>query len=166
MFCSLMAVACLNLVGCSNQVPDEVKVPQRLEIQITTDSKVNTDDKNRPSPVLVRVYALSSDAAFSSADFFSLQNNDTATLGNDLITRDEFILRPGDVQNIRRKMDPKTRNIGILVGFRDLAKSKWREVYKLEEAPDVAWYQRIMPVLKVRLDINIELNTITVSEPE
>jgi hypothetical protein len=46
---------------------------------------VNPDDKGRAAPILVRVYELKSEGTFESADYFSLNANDKAAIGSDLL---------------------------------------------------------------------------------
>jgi hypothetical protein len=61
--------------------------------------------------------------------------NDKALIGSDLLVRDEFILRPGDVKTIRRKSHPDLAAIGVVAGYRDLAQADWRAVQKIDPRP-------------------------------
>lgn len=128
----------------------------RLDITITAEAGVNPDDKGRAAPILVRVYELKSEGVFEAADYFSLASNDKALIGNELLVRDEFILRPGDVKTIRRKSHPDIAAIGVIAGYRDLAQTDWRVVQKIDPAPEVAWYRSVLPANKVRLQIDLQ----------
>ena len=77
---------------------------------------------------MVRVYELRSPAAFSGADFFSLFDNESATLAGDLVGREEYGLRPAETQPYRRQLQPDTKFIGVAAAFRDLEHSRWRQV--------------------------------------
>lgn len=128
----------------------------KLDITITAEGGVNPDDKGRAAPILVRIYELKSEGVFESADYFSLYSNDKALIGSDLLVRDEFILRPGDVRTIRRKSHPDLAAIGVVAGYRDLAQADWRAVQKIDLAPEVAWYRSVLPANKVRLQVDLQ----------
>lgn len=128
----------------------------KLDITVTADAGVNPDDKGRAAPIMVRVYELKSADTFEAADYFSLNGNDKAVIGADLLVRDEFILRPGDVRTIRRKSHPDLTAIGVIAGYRDLAQADWRAVQKLDPAPEVAWYRAVLPANKVELKIDLQ----------
>jgi len=132
------------------------KEQTNLDITITAAADVNPDDKERAAPIMVRVYELKSDGTFESADYFSLHNTDKTLLGADLLARDEFILRPGEVKTIRRKSHPDITAIGVLAGYRDLPNANWRAVHKLPPAPEAAWYRAIIPANKATLQIQLE----------
>ena len=112
---------------------------------------------------MVRVYELRSDSHFQSADYFTLHNHDKALLGGDLLVREEFILRPGEVKSIRRKSHPDLTAIGVLVGYRDLAQADWRSVYRVDPAPEAAWYRAVLPANKASLRIDLQAKSARVT---
>lgn len=108
---------------------------------------------------MVRIYELKSEATFESADYFSLHNSDKTVMGTDLLVRDEFILRPGEVKKIRRMSHPELAAIGVIgviAGYRELAQSEWRLVQKVDPAPEAAWYRTVIPANKVKLEIALQ----------
>lgn len=158
-------LACL-LVGCAASSGDAPKEPTRLDLVIHAQAEVNPNEEGRAAPIVVRIYELKSDTAFSAADFFNLQNTDKTVLGEDLLKRDEFLLRPGDTQKINRASKPETVAIGVLAAYRDLGKSVWRVVYKLAPAPEAAWYRSVIPSNKAKLQVELEDHAIKVTERE
>ncbi|MFM9925131.1 type VI secretion system lipoprotein TssJ [Variovorax sp. H27-G14] len=138
----------------------------KLDITITAAPDLNPDEKERPAPILVRVYELRSEAVFETADYFSLQNSDKAVIGADLLTREEFILRPGDVKTIRRKSHPDVGAIAVLAGYRDLAQSDWRAVQKIAPAPEAAWYRAAWPANKSKLQIQLQSRGVRITPVE
>ncbi|MFJ4293208.1 type VI secretion system lipoprotein TssJ [Cupriavidus sp. NPDC089707] len=154
------------LGACSAPQPVAPKEQIKLELSIDARSTVNPDDKGRASPVLVRVYELKTETAFENADYFSLDKNDKTVLTQDQLARDEFVLRPGESRDIERKLNPDTTALGLLIGYRDLGKATWRTVYKLPPAPAVAWYRTVIPARKVKLQVSLDQQTITVSKPD
>jgi type VI secretion system protein VasD len=102
--------------------------PRDVHLVIETAASVNPDARNRPSPVVVRVFQLKSLAAFDGADFFSLWDHDRETLGPELVSRDEYVLRPGDRLRLERKLQPDTLYVGAIAAFRDLETAQWHAV--------------------------------------
>src|SRR6185436_10305384 len=72
--------------------PPEARTKSAMTLVASADT--NPDRSGRPSPIVVRVYQLKTDAAFSGADFFALYDDDQKVLGAELITRDEYVLNP------------------------------------------------------------------------
>ena len=116
----LLAGGVALAVGCGSS-------PPLLHGAISVDPNVNPDRAGRPSPIVVRIYELKSVAAFNGADFFSLFDNEGATLGGELVGREEFQLQPSETRQYRRQLQPDTKFIGIVGAFRDLEQSRWRQ---------------------------------------
>ncbi|MGH8783493.1 MAG: type VI secretion system lipoprotein TssJ [Cupriavidus necator] len=150
------------LVGCSTAPARNEQM--RLDLAMLAKDTVNPDDKGRASPVLVRVYELKTENAFENADYFTLEKADKTLLTQDLLVRDEFILRPGESRDIERKLNPDTQALGFLVGYRELGKATWRAVYKLPPAPEAAWYRAAIPARKIKLQVSLDQQSITISK--
>lgn len=99
-----------------------------LAINIAASAGINPNANNRPSPVVVRLYELKASAQFEAADFLSLYDKDQATLGADIVTRDEFVLAPGEKKAIAKPLALDTKFIGVVAAFRDLERARWRAV--------------------------------------
>ena len=102
--------------------------PGGLVINVTASAGVNPNANNRPSPVVVRLYELKASAQFESADFLSLYDKDQSVLGADIVSRDEFVLAPGDKKAITKPLVADTKFIGVVAAFRDLERARWRAV--------------------------------------
>jgi type VI secretion system protein VasD len=111
--------------GCG-MVSKITSKPATLSIQIGTSESINPDARKRPSPVVVRIYELKSTAQFDGADFVSLYEKDQALLGADLVIRDEFVLRPGEVKLISKALAADAKYIGVIAAFRELERARWR----------------------------------------
>lgn len=162
-----LATACLIgmvIAGCSS-APAKTE-QMKLNLAVTAKESVNPDDKGRASPVVVRVYELKTEQTFEGADYFSLDKSDKTLLIQDLLVRDEFILRPGESRDIERRLNPDTQALGFLVGYRDLGKATWRSVYKLPAAPEAAWYRTAIPARKIKLQVSLDQQSITISKPD
>ena len=119
----------LALAACAT--PPPAPVVSEIQVLVVAGPDVNPDARKRASPVLVRIYALKSAAPFEVADFFSLFEKDTATLGAELVQREEFLLRPGEEKALPLKFGPEVKSIGVMVGFRDLERARWRDVHAI-----------------------------------
>ena len=103
--------------------PDaRVKAPMTLAASADT----NPDATGRPSPIVVRVYQLKTDGAFTGADFFALFDDDQKVLGPELISRDEFVLAPAEQRTMDVTVSGETRYVGAIAAFRDIRNAQWR----------------------------------------
>lgn len=143
---ALWLLLIVGLSGCSGG-PSAIRVKGSME----TSPDLNPDTGGRPSPVVVRVYQLRSPGAFQSADFFPLFDNEIATLGQNLVTREEFELQPGESREYKNELDLSTKYLGVIAAFRDLENARWRSLLKL---PDKK---------KVRLKIRLENLAVSIS---
>lgn len=153
------------LCGCAalfggNTPPS--KEANDLEIQIEAASLVNPDDNGRPSPLLVRVYELRNEALFQEADFFSLYNTDKTVLQGDMLTVDQFILRPGESRSLRRKSNLQSGAVGVLAAYRDLPNATWRALVKLPAARDQRWYSPLLRDEKIRLRVQLQGKVVSI----
>ena len=163
----LAALAASALAGWgSTSLPAGEQPPREqtaLDITMAAAEDVNPDDQGRAAPILVRVYELKSVDTFNSADYFTLHNSDKKMLGDDMLVRDEFIMRPGDSQVIRRKSNPNMRAIGVLAGYRDLPNSEWRVIQKVSAAPEAVWYRAVVPNNKLKLQVRLQTKGIALT---
>lgn len=117
----------LMMAGCSSAP----KVAS-LAGSIQAAADINPSVSQRPSPLLLRVYELKSAASFNQADFMALYQSDSATLGADLVSREEFTLQPGESRPYNKKLGPETRFLAVFAGFRHLEKARWRVAVPVE----------------------------------
>lgn len=120
------------MAGCSSPPPPPKPVITAVQLTLVAGAEVNPDVRGRASPLTVRVYALKSVAAFEGADFFSLFDKDQATLGAELVQREEVLLRPGESRVVEMTLSPDARAIAVMAAFRDLDRARWREVRALD----------------------------------
>lgn len=115
----------LALGGCAKPPPPPPK-PTILQISVAVDPNVNPDARGRASPVVARLLELKTLAAFQSADFFSLFDRDRESLGGDLVAKEELVLQPGESRQFRRELQPDTRFVAVVAGYRDIERARWR----------------------------------------
>lgn len=125
----LLGVALLA-ISCSSPPPKPVVTPVSLNLVASADA--NPDARGRASPLTVRVYVLKAPGPFESADFFSLYDKDQATLGAEMVKREEFLLKPGESKKLEFTLEPDAKNIAVLAAYRDLERARWRDLKPLE----------------------------------
>ena len=128
----ILAVAALGLLaGCPKTVKSLMSTS--MEARLVASASLNPDPSGRASPLVVRLYELKDRQAFVRADFFDLWDNEAATLGADLVTRDEIQLEPGQQRKVERRLDDATHYLGVVAAFRDLDNADWRSVAEIRQ---------------------------------
>jgi type VI secretion system protein VasD len=131
----LAVAAALLLTACAKDpvAPASAPAPAATDLVLHVQSiaGLNPGTDGQPAPVRVRLFELKSAAVFSRADYFALAGNAQATLGGDLIDQDEVLIQPGEYQKVTRPLSPATRQLGLVVGYRELDRAVWREVIPL-----------------------------------
>lgn len=116
--------AAVALPGCSMFKSG----PPTLNMTVVASAQVNPDARRRPSPVVVRVFELKASTLFEQADFVSLFEKDQAVLAAELVSREEFVLRPGETKPLTKPLAPETKFVGVMAAFRELERARWRAV--------------------------------------
>lgn len=106
-------------------------VPARAQIEVSAD--VNPDAEGRPSPLVVRLFQLRDGGEFTAADFFALYEKEKETLGASLISREEYVLAPGETRSLELPLDAEARFVGALAAFRDIRAARWRALTQSPE---------------------------------
>lgn len=148
-----MALMAPVLLGCGTVIDVKDTIiggTTRIDAKLAAAEDLNPDTDGRPSPLVVRLYALKSSTAFNNAGFFALYDSEAAELGDDLQNREELEVRPGQTLELEREFKDETRFLGVLAAYRDIDNAAWRAVYELREGK--------MTELKIglgRLDVTI-----------
>ncbi|MCB9959643.1 MAG: type VI secretion system lipoprotein TssJ [Rhodospirillaceae bacterium] len=121
------AFAALLALSACQTAPPPPPAPTVVNVSLAADASINPDH-GLPSPVLVRVYELTSASEFQQADFFQLLERDQETLGAAMAGREEVTLSPGGSSSMTLNFGPESRYVGVLVAFRDIDNALWRAV--------------------------------------
>ncbi|MCE0913148.1 MULTISPECIES: type VI secretion system lipoprotein TssJ [unclassified Pseudomonas] len=130
----IAALAMVLLSACSKDSPVEPAVTDAapaatgITLYFSAAAGLNPGAGGTPAPVRVRIYELKNSAAFARADYFALAERAQATLAADLIDQDEVLLQPGEQLRLERPLDPATRQVGLVVGYREVDQAQWRSV--------------------------------------
>lgn len=126
---ALVATSIFVAVGCSTI---NAIIPPSTEITFNIAGDVNPDQNGRPSPVVVKVFELSSRTIFDTQDFFTLYESPENVLGPDLIKKDELELQPDGSVDYKMALNKNARYVGIVVAYRDIDGARWRAVVEVE----------------------------------
>lgn len=110
------------IAACSAPPPP----PTVVQLALTATSDANPSPSGQGAPLVVRIYQLASASAFTGAEFFPLFNQDQATLGPDLIKRDELTLVPGQTKALTLTPTDQVKAIGVFAAYRDFQHATWR----------------------------------------
>jgi type VI secretion system protein VasD len=161
-----VSVFALSQFGCSTadvvgaHVLKQVLKPDPtvVEATIRVAKDVNPDMRDRPSPIKVRFYLLSSSNVLQSANFFELKDQDRELLSNDLRLREERVFRPGAEESLELRIPAEDADedervfLGVIAGYWELDDAQWRAVEEIEVRETTA----------VRIDIGRAAVTIKV----
>ncbi|AZE75705.1 type VI secretion system lipoprotein TssJ [Pseudomonas synxantha] len=154
----LAAATALLLTACANDAvkPEAVAGAQAstttVELHFHAIAGLNPGANGQAAPVRVRIFELKNAATFSRSDYFALADRAQSTLGLDLLDQDEVMVQPGQQLSIQRDLDPATRQIGVLVGYRELDRAQWRTVINVPPRQS-SEYQISLDVRAVRADV-------------
>jgi type VI secretion system protein VasD len=142
------------MAGCASNKPPP---PTPAKAQLTAAPDVNPDSAGRPSPVVVRMFQLRNDGELAAADFFSVWEKEKATLAQSFISREEYVLSPGEKREFDLPLNPETHVIGVVVAYRDIRSARWRA---LSRAPQ----KKLKDLLsKEGVTVNVAKDAVTVT---
>lgn len=120
---SIVWLLTLSLTGCASLFGP---APTELELSIEASPHLNPNSEGRPSPVVVRIYELNDISTFENADFFSLYDAESESLGKFIVFKQELEIKPGQTMKLERNAKQEARYLAILAAYRDLDNSRWR----------------------------------------
>jgi len=104
-----------------------------LNLIITSSKDINPNFLGEASPVVVRLYELSSDTEFNSASFMSLLSNDKSALANTMLTKKILpSLIPDKVIKYYEVMNNKTVYLGVFIEYADFSNSIPKGIISIE----------------------------------
>lgn len=148
-YCLVGMFAGLAFVGCGPKVnmKEREKLPIPLEITLGALEDVNPTVSGRASPIVVRVFELSNESRFQSADYFELMGPGKVSLEGDVVSSEEYTLLPKEVRVVHKRAAFESKFLGVVAGYRDLGSSTWRAAVQLPE-PYLAgrlWSKSVSP---------------------
>lgn len=139
----LMAAVLVACGGNTKSEPPPLPPPAQtdkpapeLRVEVVAAPDSNSVPGGRALPIVVRVYQLKDGGAFKGADYYRLTDKESATLGSDLIGREEITLAPGQRRSIAQPLSPQATHLGVIGGFRDIDRAAWRDLEVIKSGQD------------------------------
>lgn len=114
----------IALVACGSK-PIRPAAVLHYTITASAEADTNPDADGRPSPVVVRFYALDDADNFRTAAFEALYGDDQHALSGGWHWRHEALLMPGATQIVEASLPPSAQ-LCAFAAFRELRTSHWR----------------------------------------
>lgn len=112
-------------------VPAVAATKRNLQLLVQAQRSLNTDASNASASLALRVYVLRDASGFEKASFDSLYEDDAATLGSNVLLRENLYLRPGEARELALELSGDARALGIFGAFREIEHSQWRAILPL-----------------------------------
>jgi type VI secretion system protein VasD len=124
------------MTGCSSSPPPDVKTPP-YKLIFNTAGNVNNS-----APLKIHIILLTSQEDFMSADFFALQSKAKETLGDKLVSEDQFFILPNkNKYSFLEKNQPEASYIGVIAEYSQLNNKKWRIVFPTPALEHIPFYK-------------------------
>ena len=104
---------------------------RNLQLLVQAQRSLNTDARNASASLALRVYVLRDASGFEKASFDSLYDDDEATLGASLLSRESLHLRPGEARELALEISSEARALAVFGAFREIEQARWRAVLPL-----------------------------------
>ena len=141
---SLLLALVLSLSACSFLLEDTGKLlmklgktdegpgPSTVDLMVYDDDNVNINKLNQPTPVAFVVVQMRSELRLYSSTYSELSSGIKATLKNDYISHEEFMVAPGQFIHIGAyELNKETQFIAVISAYREMEKVIWRASSKV-----------------------------------
>jgi type VI secretion system protein VasD len=124
---SFMATGLAGLVAACGGKPPPPPGPAVITVAVTGQAGMNPGPDGTDRPVTLSLLRLKDAGAFTTADFFALQDP-AGVLGADLLGMDQLPVAPGGSASKTLTFEPEATQLGLLALLRDPAGKVWRSV--------------------------------------
>lgn len=121
---AFLAVA-LSVAGCA-PAPEPEEPDTVVTVVFSATPDLNPDVDGRPSPAVVRVFALISEDAFRTASYFELRDDAEAALGETFVSERDLLINPGVSLERRIVFPNEARVLGVMVDYQNIETAVWR----------------------------------------
>ena len=121
-----LAALALVLARCAPPPPPP---PTVVNLSMKAAADINPTATGSAAPVQLRVYQLTSDATFNGAEFFALLERDQATLADQQVRREDFLMAPGQARTAVLRPEARVAALGFFVAVRSTDGVTWRTAW-------------------------------------
>lgn len=112
--------------------------PYQVVFNIETLDDINAYGDQQARPIVIRIYQLSENGVFDSAEFLDLYSKDRETLAKTLIDVTSLApMLPGKTQTMTLDVQQESRYIAVLGEFADYANAEVKAYVALAETPEL-----------------------------
>lgn len=115
----ILALLLILTSGCSSS---------QVRLNLSSTANLNLNEDNEPLPVMVNIYQLSDNKAFTEASFSDLWKKDLIALGDSLLTKESLTINPASQEKLAFERHPQTRFVGVMAIYRKPEKEAWRSI--------------------------------------
>lgn len=153
-----LVLVTLLTIACSSKVKPEKA--EKLIVEIATAADINPNDKGVANPLRIALYTLKSTDEFQSSDFFTITEENTPSLKEQMDNVFDRIMLPSETKKIELTLDAGVAAIGIVAAYREIEQAEWKAViYPLPKKRVDPWYKKMWPgqdqqdpIMKVRVE--------------
>lgn len=155
---SFLALVTLLTIACSSKSePEKVEM---LTVEISTTADINPNDKGVANPLRIALYTLKNTDEFQSSDFFTITEDDTPSLKEQMSSVYDRIMLPNETKKIQVTPDAGVIALGVVAAYREIEQAEWKAVvYPLPKKRVDPWYKKLWPgrdqpdpIVKVRVE--------------
>ncbi|VUD66136.1 hypothetical protein TDB9533_03513 [Thalassocella blandensis] len=133
----LVGTLCLSLLtflsactSVNHRVGAALNLDTDLKLELTAYGDINPDEKEKSSPVFIRLYELKSTAAFEKADFIDLYESDEDVLADALVAKQELKrLTPNTKRTDQLVLNKETEYVALFAEFYRYKDSKAKVIF-------------------------------------
>ena len=118
------------LYGCAVA---NIAVDPYVKITLEASRDLNPDINNRPSPIHIKVFHLSSRATFDNLDFDQVFFDAETLLNGELLFHKIYTLQPGESLSEKMVTNRGTHFVAVVAAYRDVDNSGWRFVTEVSD---------------------------------
>lgn len=161
-----VAIVSLLIIGCgSTPQPETV---EKLTVAMVMAKDINPNEKGVGNPLKIAVYSLKNSDEFVSSDFFSITEDITPSLQEQMVKVYEGILLPQQTKKINLVLNRDITAIGVVAAYRDIEQAEWKTViYPLPEKRAQPWYSSFWsgkPLQDPIVQVNVDRLSISIKE--
>jgi len=97
-----------------------------VEVTVVGGPGLNPNTAGRASPVVFRIFQLTSGGRFESAEYGVLFEQADDAFKQAVVAQEEFVLRPGEIQEHNQTVPSHVTMLGVAAAFRDIEHAHWR----------------------------------------
>jgi type VI secretion system protein VasD len=134
----VLAFALLSSGACAEPpaaAPEPCDV-QMVTLRIYAADNINPNEGDRPRPVVVRLYQLANDLKMQNAKYDDILQRDADVLGTDMMKKDEVVVFPNDLVEVKFERIPDALFLCGAAMFRDPQGNSWKTFYEFPPMPN------------------------------